>query len=62
MLPPFFSKVARQTLKKLFQTGQINVFVLRYIILSYISKKLAFPRKKNIHVSAKNFCREAVTV
>ena len=45
------SKVVSQILKTLFQTGDINIFVLRGVFFSrYVEQKSSFSDEKNISV------------
>ena len=52
-----------QTFKTLFQTGDINIFVLRGVFLSrYVQLKSSFSDEKNITAvkSETHFSREAI--
>ena len=54
------SKSVSQIFKILFQTGDINFFVLRGVFFSrYVQLKSSFSDKK-ISAGKSNFCREAI--
>ena len=55
------SKSVSQIFKILFQTGDINIFVLRGVFFSrYVQLKSSFSDEKSISVEIRNFSREAI--